>query len=163
MLLTPVFQHIKDKLQPISAIQVITFYNGQTDNIIHNVPAVLINFPNAIQAQTLGGGAQQGELTIRVQLISKLHTLANGEIDTTTMATHENIVLDIYNALEHTGFKLQPNGVIGINSLMRMQISLDMSNPGFAITAQDFGCEIYQKAIKNITEILPDANINVSY
>lgn len=161
MLLSPVFSFVKSKLQSIADVKVITWYNAQgNESLVHNVPAVLVQFPETLRTGTLGGGkAQQAEITIRVQLVSKLHTQTNGEIDTGSMAAHEAIALKIYNELQKSGFKLPADGVVAINAMNRNAISLDMDNPGFAITTQDFACMIYQKEITNLTPVTPVAEI----
>ncbi|MEA2041148.1 MAG: hypothetical protein U9N85_01160 [Bacteroidota bacterium] len=162
MKLTAIYNHIKTLLQDIEDLKLITWYNGQNaDNILHTVPAAFIEFPNTQNTQTQGGGrAQQFELTIRINLVSKLLTLNDGSINTEIMEVHEELAMKIYEALQQAHKELDAGG-IGFNQMVRTDFELNMSQPGTAMTTQNFKCLVYQAARSSQSEVTASPNINM--
>jgi hypothetical protein len=146
MNLTPIFNNIKTRLIENAAIKLVTWYNNQdAEGILHTTPAVFIEFPDAMAIQQLQGQYQQTPLTIRLWLITKILSQADGSVSDELMQDHETLAQDIYNRLHLKRVIL--GGFNVTNSFVRTQCELDMSNPGIVITKQDFECMAYQRPV----------------
>lgn len=141
MFLKP-YQIIKSALGNIDGISLITWYNNQIDaGVLHTAPAILIEFPNDLVAETLNRQNQQAELIIRVHLVSKIHTDKDGSVADVMMIAHQQLADLIFDELQGLHFDDASGAVI--NSMMRVGVRLDMNAPGWAVTWQDFMCELY--------------------
>ena len=159
MLLKP-YQIIKNQLITIEAIKLITWFNNQIQaGTLHTAPVALIEFPDDLNPETLNRQQQQAELVTRVHLVSKIHSGKDGSIDDTLMQAHELLAQLIYDKLH--GYSYEENNEQIINSLDRVNYGLDMNNPGWAITTQDFECLLYQPTVTPmyIPHEKPPANI----
>jgi hypothetical protein len=142
MLLQP-YQVLKTRLIPIEGIKLMTWFNDQiASGKLHAEPAILIGFPEPLQPETLNRQYQQSNLITRIYLIHKLILEADGSVNESIMQTHENIARSIYDLLHE--FSYDENDFIVLNSMERTDYQLDMNNPGWAITIQDFHCLMYQ-------------------
>ena len=138
-----IFNAVKERLITIEQLKLVTWYNNQgSDAIIHAVPAAYISFPDVLEAETLNNQNQHAPITIRVHLYSKLHTNKDGSIRGSNMVTHETLAGLIFDALQ--SWSLDDKGEPVLNSMMRTRMELDMNEPGWAITTQDFECMVYQ-------------------
>lgn len=160
MKLTSIYNFVKTKLETIDDLKLITWWNGQqADNIIHTVPAVFIEFPDALQTTQMSNQRMQNsELTVRIMLASKLLTNNAGEIDDNIVATHEELAMQIFEALQGQQMEFDSNGT-AINSLVRKSIELNMQTPGMAITIQDFRCLAMLQDRRTYTEVNPNINL----
>jgi hypothetical protein len=153
MKLTPIFNNIKERIILNENIKLVTWYNNQdAEGILHTTPAVFIEFPEAMAIQQLQGQYQQMPLKIRLWLISKIISQADGSVSDTLMQEHETLAQDIYNRL-HLKRVIEDNEENVTNSFVRTLCELDMSNPGIVITKQDFECTAYQRPVNAETTI----------
>lgn len=147
MKLTPIFNFIRNRIAGHPSIKLVTWYNNQdSEGTIHADPAVFIEFPDTLNIENLQGQTQQSEITVRVWLFTKIHSAKDGSINGELLQAHETIAQDIYHALHLFGIRDENDGIV-TNSLTRVGFTLDMSEPGWAITKQDFACMVYQHPV----------------
>ena len=147
MLLNP-FNAIKQQLADVPDIKLITWYNDQVKaGVLHTEPVILIEFPDELNTETLNRQSQQAGLLTRVHVIHKLHTDKDGSIKQNIMQLHEDAATAIFDRL-HEFAKEGPNGT-ELSSNERIAYRLDMDNPGWAITTQDFDCLLYQPVVSS--------------
>lgn len=158
------FNYIKTELQTaFPDLKLITWYNAQFDSkTIHTVPAILIEFPDELNPETLNRQLQQIPLVIRIYLVHKIHSDKDGDINSSLMQQHELFANNIYDYIQE--YAVEGENGTELNSFDRIAYKLDMSYPGFAVTYQDFECLYYQqpasskyhKIAKPDPKIIPD-------
>jgi len=154
MRLSHIFNFVIGRLTTVDGLKLTTWWNNQgTDGTIHTAPAVFIEFPEPLPVETLNGQLQQAAFKIRVHLYTKLHANKDGGVSTNRVTQHENIVNYIYDSLQE--WDLKDRGEIILSSLERTRLDFNMSEPGWAITVQDFECMIYQQPVTLPYTLLP--------
>ncbi len=160
MKLTTVFKYIKEKLENIEEIKLLTWWNGQqSENIIHVTPAVYIEFAGNFNTNTLGGGvAQLTEPEVSLSLVSKLLSKPDGAINTDVVEKHEILVQKIYEALQAES----DENICGQSAMKfnRTKLSFDMNRPGMAITSQTFKFVLYLPTQKRDRKKINEFKIN---
>ena len=90
-MLLKVYKNLKATLNTTGSIKHIGWFNDQYSGTIHTTPAIFIEFPNALQFETMSKNLAQAALTVRIHTVNKAVSNQAGEIDEGVLLLHENI------------------------------------------------------------------------
>ncbi len=138
-------------------MKIIDWFNDQYAGVIHAEPAIFIEFPDALEFETLRQDVQQAEFTIRIHLASKAIQKQDRTISEDVIETHFNICDKIYYKLQ--GYRLQEGDMLIFNSLARTNYEHHQYMQGWMVTTQDFEGVIYQDERQQQTVKQPEFKI----
>lgn len=156
MLLKP-YQILKQKLIDIPNIKHIDYFNDQYSGVLHTAPVLFVEFPEALQFETMGKEMQQALLKVRIHAVSKVMHNADKSISESSLETHFTICNNIWERLQ--GFRADDGAKTVFNSLARTTFEHHQELEGFMVTYQDFEGVIYSYAADKQKVAKPDAEI----
>ena len=156
-MLLKIYKNLKATLNTIGSINHIGWFNDQYSGTIHTTPAIFIEFPNALQFETMSKDLAQAALTVRIHIVNKAVSAQDGEISEGVLLSHENLNSFIYGSLQ--GLSQYDAGLEVHNSLNRVTYEHHQYMKGWLVTTQDFEAEIYQHNEITTLETKPKAEI----
>lgn len=122
-------------------MKIIDWFNDQYAGTIHAEPGIFIEFPDPIIWETLREQTQQGQLTIRIHVFSKVIAMTDKSLNTDAIQRHFEITKEVFQRLQ--GYREQNGDTLLFNSMMRTNTMHHQYMQGWFVTTQDFECEVY--------------------
>ncbi|OQY03232.1 MAG: hypothetical protein B6I20_05495 [Bacteroidetes bacterium 4572_117] len=122
----------------------IEYFNDQYSGVLHTAPVLFIEFPDALQFETLDKTTQQALFKVRIHAVGKVMHKADKSISESSLETHFGICNDIWLRLQ--GFRAEDSGKMTFNSLARTTFEHHQELSGFMVTYQDFEGVVYSYA-----------------
>ena len=140
-MLLKVYNVLKARLEGITGVKHIDWFNDQYEGIIHIEPGIFIDFPEPINLETLRGETQQGKLITRIHVYSKVIAMQDKSLNQEAIERHFEIVKEVFRRLQ--GFRSGENGKLLFNSMMRVNLTHHQYMQGWFVTTQDFESIVY--------------------
>ena len=135
-MINEVYKILKERLNGISGVKHIDWFNDQYSGIIHSEPGIFIEFVGNQRAETLRGQTQQIELNVRIHVYSKVIMKEDKSVDEGKIDSHFEIVQEVYRRLQ--GYRYGQGNGLTFNSMQRTGIEHHQYMRGWFVTTQDF-------------------------
>lgn len=159
-MLLPVYNALQTKLDGIQDVKHLDWFNDQYAGTIHAEPGIFIEFPDDIPMATVRKATQQGDLTIRIHVYSKLVPMQDKSLDKSIIEKHFAIVQEVFKRLQ--GFRAESGDNLLFNSMNRTIFQHHQYMEGWFVTTQDFETMLYEmEQFQEITSPVADVQISM--
>ena len=142
-MLNEVYKQLKERLEGISEVKHLDWFNDQYSGIIHTEPGIFIEFIGNQRTETLRGQVQQIAIKVRIHVYSKVISKEDKSLPEAKINTHFEIVKEVYRRLQ--GYRYGESGQLLFNSMQRVAIEHHQYLRGWFVTTQDFEMMGYER------------------